>query len=293
MKQLQLHHFALLFVCKLCMPLQASAQTYNGCSLWMRVWGSNPSPAKMTFGNRLGNTTSGFDSSTSIPIEYREQEVPPPPLGFEAIWAPVRSQQFGVGVRGLLDIQFNGWENSGQKDTFRINFKQSDDPDQMISFKWMTGSYLLAQCDSAVIVYYDLVENSKVRIDMSTRDTLDIPQAGTTGVSFIRIFKYGAHCIDEAEHDKKRLPSAFSLQQNYPNPFNPETRIQYSVRSRRYVIMKIFDVIGREVATLVNEMKEPGEYAVEWDASDVTSGVYFYRLQVGRYVETKKMAVAR
>jgi hypothetical protein len=72
---------------------------------------------------------------------------------------------------------------------------------------------------------------------------------------------------------------AFALHQNYPNPFNPTTRIVYTVDSRHSVQLKVYDVLGREVATLVNEVKEPGEHRVAWDAHGFASGVYFYRIE--------------
>jgi hypothetical protein len=79
------------------------------------------------------------------------------------------------------------------------------------------------------------------------------------------------------------------LEQNYPNPFNPTTTIQYSIARSEWTQVKIFDVLGREVATLVNETKPPGTYTVQWNASGIPSGVYFYRLQSGAYTETKKL----
>jgi len=75
--------------------------------------------------------------------------------------------------------------------------------------------------------------------------------------------------------DEMILPTEFSLSQNYPNPFNPSTSIEYRVGSMEYVILKIFDVLGNEVATLVNEEKPTGRYDVEWNASNYPSGVYF------------------
>jgi hypothetical protein len=93
--------------------------------------------------------------------------------------------------------------------------------------------------------------------------------------------------------EQDELPTEFRLEQNYPNPFNPNTRIVYGIPSREFVELRVFDVLGREVATLVNEMKTPGEYAVDWDTRGLASGVFFYRLQAGRYVNAKKMTLVR
>jgi len=85
----------------------------------------------------------------------------------------------------------------------------------------------------------------------------------------------------------------YSLKQNYPNPFNPNTKIKYSVPQSSNVFIKVYDVLGSEIATLVNEEKPIGIYEVEFDATAVPSGVYFYRLQAGSFVETKKMVLLR
>ncbi len=94
------------------------------------------------------------------------------------------------------------------------------------------------------------------------------------------------------------LPTEFKLEQNYPNPFNPSTRIRYTVpidekRKTKEVSLIIYDILGNEVRTLVNEQKEPGYYEVEFSASQLASGVYIYRLQAGSYVSTKKMMVLK
>lgn len=88
-------------------------------------------------------------------------------------------------------------------------------------------------------------------------------------------------------------PNNFVLNQNYPNPFNPVTNIEYAIDSKQYTILKVYDVLGNEVAILVTEDKEAGSYEVEFDASSLTSGVYFYRLQAGSYIATKKMMLMK
>ncbi|MFA3784147.1 T9SS type A sorting domain-containing protein [Melioribacteraceae bacterium 4301-Me] len=87
--------------------------------------------------------------------------------------------------------------------------------------------------------------------------------------------------------------SGFVLQQNYPNPFNPSTTIRFSLPRREHVTLKVFDILGREVATLVDGELNAGEYSVVYDASSLPSGVYFYRLQAGSFVEQRKMEVVK
>ncbi len=90
-----------------------------------------------------------------------------------------------------------------------------------------------------------------------------------------------------------RAPVSFALGQNYPNPFNPSTTIRFSIHTAGVVSLQVFDVLGRAIATLVNETKAPGEYSVPWDATDVPSGVYFYKLVAGNSVAVKKLMVAK
>jgi hypothetical protein len=89
------------------------------------------------------------------------------------------------------------------------------------------------------------------------------------------------------------LPEQVELLQNYPNPFNPSTRIGYRLHGREFVQLKVFDVLGREVATLVNETKGPGSHEATWNAASVASGVYLYRLQTATTSISKKMLLVR
>ncbi len=96
------------------------------------------------------------------------------------------------------------------------------------------------------------------------------------------------------------FPEDFFLSQNYPNPFNPSTKIKYTIPSVTLsgvegsrVSLKVYDVIGNEVATLVNEEKPAGSYEVNFDAKGLSSGIYFYKLQAGSFVETKKMILIK
>jgi murein tripeptide amidase MpaA len=97
-------------------------------------------------------------------------------------------------------------------------------------------------------------------------------------------------------------PNAFSLEQNYPNPFNPSTKIKFTIpqtviasetKQSQFVTLKVYDILGNEIATLVNEEKTAGSYEVEFDGSDLTSGIYFYQLIAGQFSETKKMILLK
>lgn len=89
------------------------------------------------------------------------------------------------------------------------------------------------------------------------------------------------------------IPKTLMLYQNYPNPFNPKTTINYELPNNSFVTLKIYDVLGQEKKTLVNETQEAGKYHLQWDASDLPSGVYFYKIQAGEYLETKKFILQK
>ncbi|MEJ2617793.1 MAG: YCF48-related protein [Ignavibacteriaceae bacterium] len=93
--------------------------------------------------------------------------------------------------------------------------------------------------------------------------------------------------------DKNEIPATFGLNQNYPNPLNPETKISYSTPRASFITLKIYDILGKEVAALVNEEKPAGSYEVEFNAEGLSSGIYFYQLQAGEFTETKKMVLLR
>jgi len=96
-----------------------------------------------------------------------------------------------------------------------------------------------------------------------------------------------------ALQNTQTIPSSFELHQNYPNPFNPITMISFHLPIAGRVSLKVYDMLGREIAALVDEAKSAGKYSVHWDAQRVASGVYFYQLQAGAYSATKKLLLLK
>jgi hypothetical protein len=90
-----------------------------------------------------------------------------------------------------------------------------------------------------------------------------------------------------------QLPKEFALSQNYPNPFNPSTTIKYDLSVDTRVSLKVFNIIGQEVVTLVNGEQKAGYKSIQWNAANVASGVYFYRLQAGDFVAIKKLLLLK
>jgi hypothetical protein len=97
--------------------------------------------------------------------------------------------------------------------------------------------------------------------------------------------------IEDLETDQ--LPQTYSLKQNYPNPFNPSTSIEFSIAQTGFVTLKIYNILGEEVATLVSEKLVAGKYKYDWDSGDLASGVYFYRIEAGNFTKSRKMLLIR
>jgi len=113
---------------------------------------------------------------------------------------------------------------------------------------------------------------------------------GSSWVDYVKsIFTY---IVTEIEEFAEGI-NTFSLSQNYPNPLNPSTKISWQAPVGNWQTLKIYDVLGNEVATLFDEYKPAGTYEVEWNAVGLPSGIYFYSLQAGEFIETKKMILMK
>jgi len=112
------------------------------------------------------------------------------------------------------------------------------------------------------------------------------------GMFYYSVLKY-SQSIPTGVEQNSEIPKKFNLDQNYPNPFNPSTKIQYSIPQSSSVTLKVFDILGNEIETLVNEEKPIGTYEITWYAVNLPSGIYFYKLQAGNFIETKKMILMK
>ena len=105
-------------------------------------------------------------------------------------------------------------------------------------------------------------------------------------------YVYQQSTITDVENEET-IPTVFKLEQNYPNPFNPSTRIKFAVPERSNVLIKIYDILGSEVATLLNEEMDAGWYENNFNAAGLSSGVYLFRMEAGKFINTKKMIYLR
>uniref|UniRef100_A0A7V2ZIV1 T9SS type A sorting domain-containing protein n=1 Tax=Ignavibacterium album TaxID=591197 RepID=A0A7V2ZIV1_9BACT len=150
---------------------------------------------------------------------------------------------------------------------------------------------------------YELSASAYFRIGTTTTDAngnfsystnLNVEAISVTATDFLGNTSGFAriNIITDVENEEQ-IPKEFSLSQNYPNPFNPTTKISWQSPVGSRQTLKIYDVIGNEVATLVDEYRDAGRYEVEFDASGLSSGVYFYKLTLGSFTETKKMLILK
>ncbi len=124
------------------------------------------------------------------------------------------------------------------------------------------------------------------------------PAADSPPGSPVKRFVDGAmKFVDEVptgiSNSVSEIPQSYTLSQNYPNPFNPVTRISFSIPSQGLVTLKVYDILGKEIVSLVNEVKPAGNYSVEFDASNFASGAYFYRIEAGEFKDVKRMVVLK
>jgi len=160
--------------------------------------------------------------------------------------------------------------------------------------KWISIALLnnFTSLDSIDCIYFKVGGNF-----LTTKFQVDFLRFGknSTGTVVTTIEDFEDALITGIERERDQLPNDFCLSQNYPNPFNPETTISYSIPRGEHVTLKVYDLLGREVATLVDEFKQAGTYNSQFFIRNykLPSGVYFYRLQAGSYNEAKKMIILK
>jgi hypothetical protein len=133
---------------------------------------------------------------------------------------------------------------------------------------------ILAKCDVAEVLVYNVALSDSVRRSIESYLATKYNLPVVTGISV---------------HQAESLPERFVLEQNYPNPFNPSTTIKFELPRASHVNLTVYDVLGRELSRLVNERMDAGYHDVKFDGSALASGMYFYRIQAGSYVNTKKL----
>ncbi|MGD0339488.1 MAG: T9SS type A sorting domain-containing protein [Bacteroidota bacterium] len=169
---------------------------------------------------------------------------------------------------------------------YTIDFIIKDSLDQYTIELWFEPQY--NSLDSATRVPFD----SSFTIECG-KCNLTLRLLKGTNEIYIR----SQFCVSEGglgiPYTNMNMKDKFQLYSNYPNPFNPTTTIKFSIPKTGYTTLKIFNITGREVVALVSEKLNPGTYTTKWDASNLSSGIYFYRLQSGTFIQTKKLVLMK
>ncbi|MBE0573166.1 MAG: T9SS type A sorting domain-containing protein [Ignavibacteriaceae bacterium] len=176
------------------------------------------------------------------------------------------------------DVQLS-WSTATETNNYGFEIERQISSKQSAVSKWETIGFIPGYGTSTEKHFYSFSDENLNQGNYQYR-LKQIDFDGTSSYSDI---------VEVAIH----LPARFALEQNYPNPFNPSTKIKYSIPQSSIVVLKIFDVLGNEIETLVNEEKPTGTFEIVFDAGDLPSGVYFYELKSESFLKTKKMLLLK
>jgi polyhydroxybutyrate depolymerase len=163
----------------------------------------------------------------------------------------------------------------------KIKYTFSQDNGELVFYKVLNGGHTWPGGDKAYFTYISAGPIGNINMDINTSELI---------WNFFKNYKLSKQTSIKGDLQN---PSTFALFQNYPNPFNPITKISWQSPVSSRQVLRVFDVLGNEVATLVDEYKPVGSYEIEFNASGLPSGIYFYRLQAGNFVSTKKMVLLK
>ncbi|MBK7228417.1 MAG: T9SS type A sorting domain-containing protein [Ignavibacteriales bacterium] len=243
--------------------------------------------------NYLFKTTNG--GSVTNQIVFSEDSIYIPTLSDSGFTKIVNSSDYPVRIDSIISVgSFYGYWGNFSKPGFEYPFYLFQ---TMPGFMGDTLGIIILPHDSINVSFFnvDLCPICDYEVQDYFKDTLKFVFTFIDGnvYSFNKSIPISGEGHPSDIVDEDVLPSKFILEQNYPNPFNPSTCIQYAISSRQFVTLKVYDVLGNEVATLVNEYCNAGNYEVDFDAGKIASGVYYYQLKTGDFVETKKMILLR
>lgn len=219
------------------------------------------------------------------------------PVGLESSYNPVTIKNkgtidnFAVGVSSTFTVPVSDLTKMVNR-AWKIA-ADGTGANADLTFQW-NSSEAGSAFDPMGSVYVGSLSNLVWNTSAATVANLStgIYTASATDVTNFTYFSVGNAGFVSVEKEEG-LPTEFQLSQNYPNPFNPTTTIKFAIKEASFVSLKVYNVIGEEVANLVNEQMTPGNYNYSFDASKLTSGIYLYRLQAGDFVSTKKMILIK
>lgn len=202
------------------------------------------------------------------------------------------------GGKNCVKVNFYDYNNIGQRDTLTTTKYDSLTADDTLRFDYSYAQYLSEYVDSLIVNISTDGGNEFVNVFRKGGVTLATAQAttlpfGPISASQWRTFIYPLSSVIPRSNVPNMFPATYELYQNYPNPFNTRTKIKFEIPNTAFVTLKIYDITGREIKTLLSETKNANSYVYEFDGTNFASGVYFYQLRAGSFILTKKMVLIK
>ncbi len=215
---------------------------------------------------------------------------------WQYIYNPISGPSF-PGVKAIRINYYSYAENLGTKDIIRTKVYNNVNLNDSIKFDYAYAQrtpyedrlVVKISVDGGNTFPYTIFDKKGAALGTTAPSSSSfVPSAGQWGTFAAR---YGS--VTGLEPTGNFTPNKFELSQNYPNPFNPATKIKYYIANSGFVNMKVYDILGKEVAVLVNANLKPGEYELQFNAGNLTSGIYFYKITAGNFTDTKKMLLVK
>ncbi len=263
------------------LTLEAASGPVHSTVLLFGICGDGP-------GGAITDNTYSIDIGPEI-ADYEEVELPPPPPVpiFDVRFKDIPGRAPGTFGTGIED-DYRGYFNVAQVDSYLVQCLGSDLTANTLRISWPSD---LATYGTAWVLKSQFGLFADVDMLTATETTVNGALASAGGILIIKTGAMGM--TSDAGDTDSGLPKDFALFQNYPNPFNPSTEIRFSVPKTAHVRLSIYNLIGQHVETLVDEEKPAGNYAVRFNASRLSSGVYLYRFDAGSFSETRSMVFVK
>ena len=205
---------------------------------------------------------------------------------------PIHKRQVDLVVQEVVPVELNAFNAHVQKDGVLLNWQTVTETnnkgfqiERSISHnsqagEWNSVDFIPGHINSTEIINYSYMDKNISRVGQYSYRLKQYDLNGSYHYSNVSVVNINR-------------PLNFELSQNYPNPFNPSTKIEFSIPDNEFVTIKVYDVLGNEVKTLINEKKAAGSYEVNFSADNLSSGVYYYKIQAGNFVKTNKMMLLK
>ena len=253
--------------------------TNSGTSLFANILSSSSYTSGIYVTNDLGESWAKLDDSVFAGASINKITA-----NEKYIFASAENSSWRMQLSGIVPVELTSftavvdvnkvtlsWKTSTEVNNYGFEIQRSNDNNNFVPVGFVKGSGTTTEPH-----IYSYIDNIRGNFYYRLKQ-----------VDFNGAFEY-SNVVEVST-----LPETFQLEQNYPNPFNPSTKIKFVIPQSSFVKLKVYDLLGRQITALVNEMKLPGEYQVEFNGNSLSSGIYFYKLQAGNYSSTKKMILLK